>query len=89
MRHSQIAYQTGQFSNSLESCRIFEKKFLDSIFGFQNDKMAVFSPNEMVAFTLYETFSNRIPNWTTFVKEFFVSVLSLKSLENCTAFQND
>ena len=39
---------------------------------FQSDEMTAFCPNQRLTFTFYETFSNSIPNWATFVKEGFL-----------------
>ena len=37
----------------------------------ESDKMNDLQPNNHLSFTSCDTFSNSIPNWTTFVKEFF------------------
>ena len=66
IQNSQIEYQTEQLL-----------KFLDLMLSFQSDKITAFWPNQRLTFTFYETFSNSIPNWTTFVKEFFDSMFSL------------
>ena len=42
------------------------------MFSIESDKMTS---------TLYETFSNSIPNWTPFVKEGFDSIISWESYE--------
>ena len=48
---------------------------------FQCDKMTAFCPNQRLTFTFYETFSNSILNWVTFVTEVFDMILSLESGE--------
>ena len=62
MSYSQIAYKTEQ---------LLKKKFFDSMFSLESDKMTALWPNDSLTFTFYETFSNNIPNWTIFVKEVF------------------
>ena len=62
MWYSQTAYQTEQ---------LFQKKFFDLVFSLESDEMTALWPNDRLTFTFYVTFSNSIPNWTTFVKEGF------------------
>ena len=59
---SQIVYQTKE---------LLQKKFFDSMFSLESDEMTALWPNDSLTFTFYATFSNSIPNWTTFVKEVF------------------
>ena len=66
----QIAYQTEQ---------LLSKKFFDSMFSLESDKMTALWPNDRIMFTFYVTFSNGIPHWTTFVKYFFDLMLKLES----------
>ena len=51
--------------------------------------MAVLWANECLTFTFYETFSNSIPNCTTFVKEVFDLMFSLESDEMTALWPND
>ena len=60
--HSQKAYKTEQ---------LLQNKFFDSKFSLESDERTALWPNGSLTFTLYMTFSNSIPNWTTFVKEDF------------------
>ena len=62
MSDSQKAYQTEQ---------LLWKKFFDSMFSLESDEMTALWSNESLTFTFYVIVSNSIPNWTTFVKEFF------------------
>ena len=39
---------------------------------WQND---FFVPNDSLTFTFYATFSNRLPNWTTFEKDVFFDLM--------------
>ena len=41
------------------------------MFSLESDEMTALWPNDSLTFTFYVIFSNSIPNWTTFVKEFF------------------
>ena len=50
---SPIAYQTEQ---------LLEKKFFDSMYSLESDKMTALCPNDSITFTFYVTFSNSIPN---------------------------
>ena len=54
----------------------------------ESDKMTALWTNESLTFTFYETFSNSLPIWTTFVKEFFDSLPNLES-DKMTAFWPD
>ena len=80
MRHSQIAYQTEQ---------VLLKKFFDLMFSLESDEMTALWPNDSLTFTFYETFSNSIPYWTTFVKEVFDSKFSLESDEMTALWPNN
>ena len=62
MWDSQIAYQTEQ---------LLQKKFFDSMFNLESDKMTALWPNDNLTLTFYETSKNFIQNWTPFVKEVF------------------
>ena len=64
MPHSQKAYQTEQ---------LLGKKFFNTIFNLESDKMTDLSANDSLNFTFYLTISNSIANWTTLVKEIFWS----------------
>ena len=77
---SQIAYQTEQ---------LLWKKFFDSMFSLENYRMTAFWPKYSLTLTFYVTFSNSIPNWTTFVKEVFDSLFSLESDETTALWPND
>ena len=52
---------------------------------FQSDEMTAICPNQRLTLTFYETFTNNIPNWVTFVKEVFYIILSLER-DEMTAF---
>ena len=58
---SQIAYQNEPFL----------KKNFWVMLSIESDKMTAFWPHDSLTFTFCMTFSNIIPNWTTFVKEVF------------------
>ena len=60
MPHPKIAYQTEHF---------FSKQFFDLMLSSENDKIMALWADDSLVFTFYVTFSNNIPNWTTFVKE--------------------
>ena len=60
--HIQVAHHYEQ---------LCKKKSFDSMTSLESDKMNALRPNNRLCFTSFETFSNSIPNWTTFVKEFF------------------
>ena len=47
------------------------------MFNLESDKMTALRPNDSITF--FMAFSNSIPNWTPFVKEFFDLMLSSKS----------
>ena len=51
------------------------------MFSLESDEMTALWPNDSLTFTFYGIFSKSIPNWTTCVKKFFVSVFSLESDE--------
>ena len=62
MSDSQKAYQTEQ---------LLLKKFFDSMFSLESDGKTAMWPTDSLPLTFFETFSNSVPNWTTFVKEVF------------------
>ena len=62
MWQSLIACQTEQ---------LLQKKFFDSVFSLESDEITALWPNHSLFSTFYVTFSNSIPNWTTFIKEVF------------------
>ena len=51
--------------------------------------MTVLWPNDSLTFTFYVIISNSIPNWRTFVKEFFDSMFSSESDEMTALWAND
>ena len=59
------------------------------MFSLGSDKITASWPNDSLTFTLYVKFSNRIPNWTTFVKEFFDSKFTLESDKMTALWEND
>ena len=59
------------------------------MFSLESDEMTAFWPNDSLTLSLYVTFSNSKPNWTTFVKEVFDSMFSLKSDEMTALWPND
>jgi len=63
MSDSQKAYQTEQ---------LLLKKFFDSMFSLESDKMTALWPNDSLTFTFYVIISNGKPNWATFVKDVFL-----------------
>ena len=80
MGQSQLVYQTEQ---------LLKKKFSDSILSFESDEMTALWPNDSSTFTFYETFSNSIQNWSTFVKKNLDSMFSLESDEMTALWPND
>ena len=67
MCYSEITYQT---------VLILLKKFSDSMFSFESDKMTPLWQNDSLTFTFYATFWNNIPNWTGIEKGFSNLMLS-------------
>ena len=59
------------------------------MFSLESDEMTALWPNDSLTFTFYLKFSNSIPNWTTFVKEVFVSVFSLESDKMTALWPNE
>ena len=59
------------------------------MFSSESDEMTALWPNDSLTLTFYETFLNSLPNWTTFVKEFFYLVLSLESDQMTALWPND
>ena len=59
------------------------------MFSLESDEMTVLWPNDSLTFNFYVIFSIIIPNWTTFVKELFVSVFSLESDKMTALWAND
>ena len=55
----------------------------------ESDEMTAFWPNDSLTVNFYTTFSNSIPNWTTFVKEVFDFMISLESDEMTALWPND
>ena len=51
------------------------------IFSLESDEMTTLGQNDSITFTFYLTFSNGIPQWTTFVKDFFDLMFSSESDE--------
>ena len=51
--HSQIAHQTEQ---------LLQKKFFDSMFGLESEKMTALRSNQSLTFIFYVTFSSSIQN---------------------------
>ena len=51
--------------------------------------MAALWTNEMTIFDFYDTFSNSIPKWTTFVKDVFDSMINLESFKMNVFWLND
>jgi len=49
------------------------------MFSLESDEMTALWPNDRLTFTFYVIYSNRIPNWASFVKEVFDSMFSLES----------
>ena len=54
------------------------------MFSLESDKMTALRPNDSITFTFYVTFSNGIPNWTT-----FDSMLSSERDEMTAEWPND
>ena len=52
------------------------------------EEMTALWPNDSLTFTFFETFSNSIPKWTTFVKEIFDLMTSLESDEMTALLPN-
>ena len=44
----------------------------------ESNEMTALWPNDRLTLTLYATFSNSLPNWTTFVEEVFNTMLCLQ-----------
>ena len=55
----------------------------------ESDEMTALWPKDNLTFTFYETFSNSIPYWTTFVREVFDSMFSLESDEMTALWPNN
>ena len=49
------------------------------MFSLESDEMTALGPNDSLTFSFYQTFSNSIPNGTTFLKEVFDLMLGLQS----------
>ena len=59
------------------------------MFSLESDEITAFWPNNSLTFTFYEKFSNSITNWTTFVKQVFVSMFNLESDEITALWPNE
>ena len=59
------------------------------MFSLESDEMTSLWPNDSLTFIFYVTFSNSIPNWATFEKEFLDSMFSVESDEMTTLWPND
>ena len=46
--------------------------------GLKSEESTALWPTYSSTFTFYETLQNNTPNWTTFLKELFESMLSLE-----------
>ena len=51
------------------------------MFNLESGEMTALWPNDRLTFTFYVIFSISKPNWTTFGKNYFYSMLSLESEE--------
>ena len=58
------------------------------MFSLESDKMSALWPTDSLTFTFYVIFSNRIPNWATFVKEVFDSMFGL-GIDKMTALRRN
>ena len=59
------------------------------MFSLECDKITAFWPNDSLTLNFYVIFSNRLPNWATFVKEVFDSMFSLESDKMTVLWQSD
>ena len=60
---------TFAFSKSMPKWTSFVKLFLNLMLCLESDKMTALWPYQNYTFTFYSKFSDKIPNWATFVRE--------------------
>ena len=80
MPYFQEAYQTDQ---------ILWKKFLNTKFSLEINKITALWANDSLNLTFYVIISNSIANWTTFVKEISDLMLSSESDKMTVVWPND
>ena len=61
----------------------------DSMFSLESDEMTAFWPHDNLTSAFYVTFSNSIPNWTTFEEKNSDLMLSSESDEMTAVWPND